>query len=130
MRWFAFALLAVLAWLPAAADAAQCAAPNKAQVRWDALPTADPNGVPYRAVDHVEIWRADGACSTSSNFVKQYAGAVDVLQYDDINVVQGQTYCWVGYSFDAQGNRSNPSNTAECSVPLAPLPVVPNLRAQ
>lgn len=125
-----FAALALLAIVPAAI-AAQCSLPNKVTVFWDALPTGnDPSGKPYATVDHVEIWRADGACSTSSNFTKQYAGAVDVLQFDDVNVAQGQTYCWIGYSFDAQGRKSGPSNTAECSIPLAPLPVVPNLRAK
>jgi len=125
MKWIvSMAFLALLT--PLTGVAAECASPQKARIEWDALPT----GPTYAVVDHVELHRADGSCASASNFVKIYEGAVDVLAIDDVNVAGGQTYCWVAYSFGTDGRQSGPSNKAECAIPLAPLPVVPNLRAK
>ena len=107
--------------------AAQCQGPQKATLFWD----APQQGPTYTPVDHVEIWRADGTCNANSTFTPASpAFAADIIQWDDLNVVAGQTYCWVGYSFDATGNKSGPSNTAECDVPLFPLDAPKNLRVQ
>lgn len=126
MRVLVLVLVLVFAAPAFAQTPPDCQSSSKISVAWDAYPS----GTNYAPVDHTEISRADGDCSTATNFVKVYSGGAAVLGFDDINVQFGKIYCYVGNSFGVDGKKSADSNKTGCKVPFPPPPPVQNLRAK
>lgn len=76
------------------------------------------------------VYRATGACSSSSTFAKLNSTPVTSLSYTDTNVALGQTFCYQVTASLNGGPESAPSNqvTATVSLPAAPtsLAATPN----